>query len=68
MEDGWKCKLDSLFIKNGADEGDEETEIGTFCGENSPGQFTSRGNELFVKFKSDFSTQKMGFRATYKSN
>ena len=68
MEGHTECEFDSLFIKNGATEDDEEAKIGTFCGENSPGQFTSIENELFVKFKSDRTGQKKGFRATYKSN
>ena len=39
--------------------------IGTFCGSQSPPSFTSTHNHLYIKFHSDSSVQRRGFRLAY---
>ena len=59
--------FDCLSINNGASIGDSTTQIGTFCGEQPPGEITSNGNQLYLKFTSDWGLEKKGFRVFYKS-
>ena len=67
LEDSTGCKNDYLLIKDGGSEGSEVDSIGTFCGEDSPGQFTSSRNQLYLKFKSDLNDQEKGFEMNFQS-
>ncbi|XP_072033776.1 uncharacterized protein [Amphiura filiformis] len=39
----------------------------TLCGSRDPDPFTSTGNNLFIRFTSDFSVTRRGFRAVYRT-
>lgn len=43
----------------------EDTLIGRYCGDATPPPITSEGNILRIKFKTDHSTQMLGFAAMY---
>ena len=57
------CGYDKVEIYDGADV--NARKIGRFCGTVSPGDITSSGNKLYVKFKTDGSTTKKGFAARF---
>ena len=40
--------------------------LGAFCGRTRPSTLTSTGNVLYVRFRTDGSIQRRGFKATYK--
>lgn len=60
LEEAQGCQYDFVSIQNGA-------EKNTFCGVTAKGHtLNSAMNEMVVKFKTDFSIQTKGFRASYK--
>lgn len=60
------CRYDYVIIKDGATK--KAKEIGKYCGRNSPGTIKATGNVLQVMFVSDTTTQRKGFKATWKLN
>lgn len=65
LEDVLDCTKDYLKIYNGEDE--KSPLIGTFCGDRSPGVILSKGNFLFMVFKSDLSSEHKGFHSVYET-
>lgn len=61
VENQASCNYDWLKIFDGSN--DSTTEIGTYCGTNSPGTITSTGNSLTFKFHSDYSVENPGWEA-----
>ncbi|XP_068129989.1 procollagen C-endopeptidase enhancer 1 [Hyperolius riggenbachi] len=59
------CRYDYLAVFNGADT-DNNRQIGKFCGDTSPNNVYSDGNEMLVQFVSDLSLTAGGFEATYR--
>ncbi|XP_033761795.1 cubilin-like [Pecten maximus] len=57
------CIHDYVSVYNGDD--DDAPLIGTYCGSTVPAPITSLGSALFVRFVSDPSVQRTGFRAVY---
>ncbi|XP_077347020.1 cubilin isoform X1 [Lithobates pipiens] len=58
------CRYDYLKIFDG---GSTNSSLqGTFCGNNTPGNFTTTSNFLTVWFFSDSSVERAGFNATYE--
>ena len=65
LQGGSSCRHDSLDIYDGASIRDAK--LGRFCGQNKPMLLTSSGNYFYLRFKSDGTTEKRGFRATYNT-
>ena len=38
-----------------------------YCGDTIPPRYQTRGNQVYIKFKSDFSVGHSGFRASYET-
>ncbi|XP_033110748.1 cubilin-like [Anneissia japonica] len=61
------CVYDYVKVYDGASEADNE--LGTFCGSNHPLlPLSSSGNQMRVKFRTDFSVSGGGFQASYSAN
>ena len=58
------CQYDYVEIRDGGDRTSKL--LGRFCGNTLPGNITSTGNQLFVKFHSDSSVSRKGFSAFFK--
>ena len=54
---------DYIEIRDGGDS--TAKQIGFLCGDKKPDDIVSSGNQLYVKFVSDFSTQQTGFSASF---
>ncbi|XP_067041460.1 tolloid-like protein 1 [Acropora muricata] len=65
VQGGSSCRHDALDIYDGASIRDDK--LGRFCGQNKPMLLTSSGNYLYLRFTSDGTTEKKGFRATYNT-
>lgn len=67
LEDSTECRFDWLQINDGLSSADQL--IGRFCGSNKPlgGNFISTTNNLYLWFRSDNSTVKMGFDLMWTS-
>ncbi|KAL3836256.1 hypothetical protein ACJMK2_021695 [Sinanodonta woodiana] len=63
IEEVADCGHDYVTVMDGNDE--SAPLIGTYCGNVVPLPITSQGSALYVKFISDFSVQRTGFRAVY---
>jgi len=63
IEQGDNCMHDYVRVYNGND--DQAPVIGTYCGVTVPPPITSQGSMMFVRFSSDLSLGKTGFRAVY---
>ncbi|XP_021339749.1 cubilin-like, partial [Mizuhopecten yessoensis] len=57
------CIHDYVSVYNGNDEA--APLVGTYCGNTIPAPITSLGSAMFVRFASDGSVQRTGFRAVY---
>ncbi|CAK8682879.1 unnamed protein product [Clavelina lepadiformis] len=57
------CVYDYLDIRNGGY--DDSVLIGTFCGSNSPGSFTTHSNQFYMKFSTDQLSNDRGFFMEY---
>ena len=57
-----ETKYDYLEIRDGGDA--TSTKLGKFSGTTLPKNIKSTGNQLFVKFHSDFDRRKKGFSAS----
>ena len=54
---------DYIEIRDGGDS--TAKQIGFLCGDKKPNDIVSTGNQLYVNFVSDFSTQQTGFSASF---
>ena len=63
LETEKQCGYDFVEIFDGADE--NAAKLGQFCGSDIPAPLNSTTNKLFLRFKTDASGQKKGFRASY---
>ncbi|XP_022906933.2 protein tolkin-like [Onthophagus taurus] len=63
IENHDNCVYDYVEVRDGLTK--ESQSIGVYCGYKVPGNITSTGNHLWVKFVSDGSVQKAGFSATF---
>ncbi|MEQ2207305.1 hypothetical protein XENOCAPTIV_010268, partial [Xenoophorus captivus] len=66
LEPDMYCRYDYVAFFNGG-ESDDSRRIGKFCGDSSPGNIVTNGNELLVQFVSDLSVTSDGFMAHYSS-
>lgn len=62
LEHGSSCHFDKLTVYDGLSE--NNTMLGTFCGDNIPPPLFSSGAQMVVKLTSDFSMTYKGFNAT----
>jgi hypothetical protein len=44
-----------------------KTNVFRYCGDTIPPRYMSRGNQLYLRFKSDSSVSHSGFRASYET-
>ncbi|EDV28197.1 uncharacterized protein TRIADDRAFT_53561 [Trichoplax adhaerens] len=58
-----QCNFDYVELRNG--NSTTAPFVGRYCGNNPPATFTSTGNNLYIKFKSDGSSSGNGFRLSY---
>ncbi|CAH1121617.1 unnamed protein product [Ceutorhynchus assimilis] len=65
VEKDSSCSFDFISIYNGEDATYQE--LATFCHQLKPVTVTSSGNNMFVKFKTDYSYQGRGFKADYST-
>ena len=66
VENEADCSFDYLAIYDGASS--DSTLIGKFCGEIRPKEISSTGPYLYLKFRSDGSVSKEGFKISYESS
>ncbi|KAK6490308.1 cubilin [Huso huso] len=64
LESHGSCSFDYIEVRDGSSETDAL--IGKYCGSELPAPITSTSNRLWIKFKSDASITKGGFRAMYQ--
>ena len=62
LEHGSSCHFDKLTVYDGLSE--NNTMLGTFCGDNIPPALFSSGAQMVVKLTSDYSMTYKGFNAT----
>ncbi|XP_015260854.1 PREDICTED: cubilin-like, partial [Cyprinodon variegatus] len=60
------CDFDYLEIRNGSTA--DSQLIGRFCGQTLPSPIFPQTNQLYLRFKSDFSASRDGFDATWTSS
>jgi len=63
LESQPECEYDHVDIYDGRDVSADR--IGRFCGSQRPHEMVTSGNEIFIKFESDKSVEKLGFRASH---
>lgn len=63
LEDNSVCQYDYVLIRDGSSA--RSPMVGKFCGTSRPATITSTGNFLWIGFRSDSSTTKMGFKASW---
>ncbi|XP_077993791.1 cubilin-like [Glandiceps talaboti] len=63
LEPSATCSYDSLQIRDGGS--DTSAILATVCGSTPPDTYTSSGNAMYLKFKTDSSTSHKGFSLTY---
>ncbi|XP_054878715.1 cubilin isoform X1 [Poeciliopsis prolifica] len=66
VESQSSCNFDYLEIRNGSTA--DSQLIGKFCGQTLPNPIFPQSNQLYLRFKSDFSTARGGFDATWTSS
>lgn len=57
-------RYDYVEVRDGVDESGQL--IGKYCGKIAPSPVVSSGNELFIKFVSDYETHGAGFSIRYE--
>eukprot|EP00794_Sanderia_malayensis_P007035 gene7036-7824_t len=67
LEDGDKCSYDYLAIYDG-NRPSRAKLIGKFCGTDFPSVINSTSNQLYLKFQSDGSVSKSGFKLRYEAS
>ena len=65
LERSSNCRFDYIEVREGGSP--QSPLIGRYCGRNLPLPVTSLGNQMFVRFRSDFSVASSGFRARYQT-
>lgn len=58
------CRYDYVEVRDGIDESGQL--VGKFCGKIAPSPVVSSGNQLFIKFVSDYETHGAGFSIRYE--
>uniref|UniRef100_A0AAR2KT71 Neuropilin n=1 Tax=Pygocentrus nattereri TaxID=42514 RepID=A0AAR2KT71_PYGNA len=58
------CKYDYVEVRDGVDETGQL--VGKYCGKIAPSPVVSSGNQLFIKFVSDYETHGAGFSIRYE--
>ena len=66
MEAGDNCQYDYLEVSNGATRG-RTNGVAKLCGSQLPDPITSTGNEMILRFHSDFSVASKGFKLQFAS-
>ncbi|XP_030204749.1 neuropilin-1a isoform X2 [Gadus morhua] len=59
-----ECKYDYVEVRDGVDESGQL--VGKYCGKIAPSPVISSGNQLFIKFVSDYETHGAGFSIRYE--
>ncbi|XP_023661755.1 neuropilin-1a isoform X1 [Paramormyrops kingsleyae] len=59
-----ECKYDFVEVRDGADESGQL--VGKYCGKIAPSPIVSAGNQLYIKFVSDYETHGAGFSIRYE--
>uniref|UniRef100_A0A671RZ94 Neuropilin n=1 Tax=Sinocyclocheilus anshuiensis TaxID=1608454 RepID=A0A671RZ94_9TELE len=59
-----ECKYDYVEVRDGVDESGQL--VGKYCGKIAPSPVVSSGNQLFIKFVSDYETHGAGFSIRYE--
>uniref|UniRef100_A0AAX7V9B6 Neuropilin n=1 Tax=Astatotilapia calliptera TaxID=8154 RepID=A0AAX7V9B6_ASTCA len=59
-----ECKYDYVEVRDGTDESGQL--VGKYCGKIAPSPVVSSGNQLFIKFVSDYETHGAGFSIRYE--
>uniref|UniRef100_A0A096M327 Neuropilin n=1 Tax=Poecilia formosa TaxID=48698 RepID=A0A096M327_POEFO len=59
-----ECKYDYVEVRDGVDENGQL--VGKYCGKIAPSAVVSSGNQLFIKFVSDYETHGAGFSIRYE--
>uniref|UniRef100_A0A7N6B4B9 Neuropilin n=1 Tax=Anabas testudineus TaxID=64144 RepID=A0A7N6B4B9_ANATE len=59
-----ECKYDYVEVRDGVDENGQL--VGKYCGKIAPSPVISSGNQLFIKFVSDYETHGAGFSIRYE--
>ncbi|KAG7266579.1 hypothetical protein CRUP_032104 [Coryphaenoides rupestris] len=59
-----ECKYDYLEVRDGVDETGQL--VGKYCGKIAPSPVISSGNQLVIKFVSDYETHGAGFSIRYE--
>ncbi|XP_021927790.1 cubilin [Zootermopsis nevadensis] len=65
LEPSSGCYFDYVAIRTGLDP--SAPSVGRYCGNQLPSPYTSIGNELVIRFKSDWSASAEGFHIKYES-
>lgn len=58
------CRYDYVEVRDGVDESGQL--VGKYCGKIAPSPVVSSGNQLFIKFVSDYETHGAGFSIRYE--
>ncbi|XP_059183305.1 cubilin [Centropristis striata] len=66
VESHSQCEFDYLEIRNGSTS--SSPLIGRFCGNTLPSPIFPQSNQLYLRFKSDYSASRDGFEATWTSS
>lgn len=66
METSHNCEYDSLEVYNGATK-EPRNRVAKLCGSQLPDPITSTGNEMILRFHSDFSVAFKGFKLQFAS-
>lgn len=66
METSHNCEYDSLEVYNGASK-EPRNRVAKLCGSQLPDPITSTGNEMILRFHSDFSVAFKGFKLQFAS-
>uniref|UniRef100_A0A3P8VW26 Neuropilin n=1 Tax=Cynoglossus semilaevis TaxID=244447 RepID=A0A3P8VW26_CYNSE len=59
-----ECKYDYVEVRDGVDESGQL--VGKYCGKIAPSPVVSSGNQLFIKFVTDYETHGAGFSIRYE--
>uniref|UniRef100_A0A4W5NZ01 Neuropilin n=1 Tax=Hucho hucho TaxID=62062 RepID=A0A4W5NZ01_9TELE len=59
-----ECKYDYVEVRDGVDENGQL--VGKYCGKIAPSPVVSSGNQLYIKFVSDYETHGAGFSIRYE--
>ena len=66
LESQPECDYDHVDVYDGRNVSADR--IGRFCGSQRPQEMITSGNEIFIKFESDKSVEKLGFRASHTTS